>query len=88
MLGMSPEDAELIGALQVWPENHKSWRLFTVVGGQWRSGAGGPTALDYGFVHTTLERMKVTPEEYDDLFADVRVMEAAALEEIHRKKDE
>ena len=51
---------------------------------QWRStGMNGPTGLDYNVLFTfmTLKNLSI------DLLEDIRVMETAALTEIHRKKD-
>lgn len=48
---------------------------------------GGPTGLNHLVLLARMDRMNLTPEEFDDLDADIRLMESAALAEIHRKKD-
>lgn len=68
---------------EVWPENHEVFILFSQMQTQWRVGANGPTGLDYNtlFTYMTLKNLSI------DLLDDIRVMESAALTEIHRKKD-
>lgn len=51
---------------------------------QWRVGPGGAFALDYTVVFHELDRMNLSPERYDETLAMVRVIEDAALEEIHK----
>ena len=50
---------------------------------QWRVGMGGPTGLDYSVLYRRMDRMGLTPEQYDQMEADIAVMESAALEEIY-----
>ncbi len=47
--------------------------------GQWRTGFAGPTALDYTPLFMRMARMGLTEEQWADMFADVRTLEAAAL---------
>jgi hypothetical protein len=65
--------------VEVWPENQRAYRLFTDVRTQWRVGAMGPTGLDYGVVFRKMDRMRLEPDEYDELEADIRTMEFEAL---------
>ena len=46
---------------------------------------GGPTGLDYNVMFHELDRLGLGKEEYDELFADLRVMESAALTELNQK---
>lgn len=68
---------------EVWPENHEAFLLFMDMQTQWRTGMSGPTGLDYNALFTlmTLKNLSI------DLLDDIRIMESAALTEIHRKKD-
>ncbi len=50
---------------------------------QWRTGMSGPTGLDYNTLFTYMERKNLSI----DLLDDIRIMESAALTEIHLKKD-
>lgn len=71
--------------VEVWPENWPSWHLWTEIRGQLRVGMGGAYALDYGPLFTRMERMRLSDEDWNDMFGDIRVIEAAALEAM--KKD-
>lgn len=57
------------------------------LGTQWRIGFGGPTGLDYGPMFRLMDRMGLDQDEWDDLFEDMRVLEGAALDVVHTKKD-
>jgi len=86
--GYEPEDFEG-DDFAVWPENWPVIRLFTAVQTQWRmSGMGGPTGLDYPAVFATMDRLlrNETQERKDALFADLQVVERAALEEMAKKR--
>lgn len=48
---------------------------------------GGEIGLNYLVLLAFMERMKLTDEEHDDLFADVQVLERAALEAMNTKGD-
>lgn len=68
---------------EVWPENWGAWSLFSEVSGQWRLNANGsPTALDYTSLFARMDRLRLDDEEWNQLFADVRVIESAALNQI------
>lgn len=66
--------------VEVWPECHQAFTLFCKVEGQWRAGMGGPYALDYGPLFVLMERMHLSDDQFDELFTDIRAMEAAAIE--------
>nr|WP_282826190.1 DUF1799 domain-containing protein [Pelomonas sp. V22] len=71
-------------SVEVWPENWPAWRLFCEISGQWRiAGMNGVRfALDYTPLFARMERLGLSDDEWNDLFADIRVMEAAALEQM------
>lgn len=52
---------------------------------QWRSGPGGAYGLDYSVIFHELDRRALPAGEYDDLMDAFRTIEAAALDEIHKK---
>lgn len=54
--------------------------------GQWRTGFGGGFALDYTPLFMRMERMRLADDAWEELFADVRVLEAAALEHMKANK--
>lgn len=47
----------------------------------------GPTGLDYNTLFTFMTLKNLSYERHCELLEDIRVMESAALSEIHRKKD-
>lgn len=77
--GFTPEDFET-DPVEVWPENWQAVCLFCDLRTQWRTGGmGGVIGLDYNVLFRKMDRLALTAEEYDQLEADVRVMECAAL---------
>ena len=84
---MPPEIAAAIEAdadFDLWPENEPSFTLFTRIQSQWRIGMNGASGLDYPGVAAAVQMMgkAMTPE----LFADVQLMERAALQAMQRKQ--
>jgi hypothetical protein len=72
--------ADLEGeAAEVWPEHERAWRLFNALQTQWRVGMAGPTGLDYNVLFHKMDRMGLDPDEYEEVEADIRVMEQEAL---------
>ncbi|MEX5744650.1 DUF1799 domain-containing protein [Massilia sp. X63] len=78
MAGLTEDD--LGGGAEIWPENLRSYELFNALATQWRIGMGGQAGLDYNVVPVVLRLQGVPRAEWPELFADVRVMEAAALQ--------
>lgn len=72
--------------IEVWPENWPAVDFFLSLTTQWRHGMGGPTGLDYPAVLVLLRRLRLPRAQADEMFEVVRVMERAALNEIHRKR--
>lgn len=76
--------------MEVWPENWPAFTLFCTVQTQWRHASGGmgaaATGLDYAAVLAVMARMKLSDEAHDDLFADLQVLERAALEVMNQKE--
>ena len=61
--------------IEVWPENWPAYLLFTSLQTQWNAGTG----LRYEALYPLLDRQTDTPEQWQQLFDDVRVMEYAVL---------
>ena len=57
---------------------------FIQLGTQWRTGMNGPTGLDYLALFGLLDRRGITGDEFDSVFEDIRTLESAALEEMHK----
>lgn len=72
--------------VDLWPENWPAIRLFTQVATQWRMGFNGPTGLDYNVVFHELDRAGLVGDDFDEMMAQIRVIEATALDEIHKAK--
>lgn len=47
---------------------------------------GGPIGLDFTVFHHALDRKKVEGDEYDQFLDDLRIIERAALIQIHSNK--
>ena len=69
--------------MEVWEENTEVFKLFCMMQTQWRIGMSGPSGLDYNVLFTYMAMKNINI----DLLDDIRLMESAALTEIHRKKD-
>lgn len=54
---------------------------------QWRVGAVGPIGLDYGALPVVLGMRGVPRRRWAALFDDLRVMEQAALDAMHRARE-
>lgn len=78
--GLQPGDYD--DAFEVWPDNWRAWSLYVELSGQWRVGFGGRYALDYVALFARMERLRLADAEWEALFADVRVIERATLEEM------
>ena len=76
--GLTPEDFAGDDT-EVWPENWPSFRLFHDLQTQWRSNGMGLSGMDYNVLFQKLDRMDLTPAEYDEFEDDIRTMEWAAL---------
>lgn len=82
-LGLTLEDVATV--IDVWEENERPFLLFQSLQTQWRVGMSGPYGLDMLVAYHRMDRMKLSPDEYDALESDLRVMEYAALSEMNRK---
>lgn len=74
--------------VEVWPENERAYRVFADLRTQWRVAMGGASGLDYNVLFAKLDRMQLSPHEYDELEDDVRTMEYAALERMAEEAQE
>ena len=68
--------------VDVFPENWTTVSLFMRLRTQWRSGFAGLTGLDYSPLFSMLDRLRLPDDEYDVLFSEIQIMEAAALDEM------
>ena len=82
--GFEPEDYA-DDFLEVWPENWPASALFRSIRNQWRVGMGGAFALDYGVLFHRMDRLHLDPDDYEQMFSDIQVIESAALPVINKK---
>lgn len=84
-LGLTTEDYVDENTVMVWPDNWPAVMFFDALGeGSWNMGPNGPTGLrNESFREVRLLR-GIRAANWPDLLADIRVMEAAALEEIYK----
>ena len=75
-------------SVEIWPENVRAHNLFQTLHTQWRVGMGGATGLDFLVAYRRMDRMGLSPDEYDQLDGDLQVMEAAALQAMHEQMEE
>lgn len=66
----------------MWPENWPVIQLFRQMATQWRVSASGPTGLDYQTLFAVMDRQGLTGDEWKQMFEDIRVCEASALDEM------
>lgn len=59
----------------MWPAVLLLQRLRT----QWRVGMGGAVGLDYGVMYRMMDRMELDKDAYNQLEADIQVMEDEVL---------
>ena len=82
--GFTPEDYA-DDYFEVWPENWPAVEVFFDIANQWRSDMAGPSALDYNVLFRRLDRLKLSEDEWEQMFQDVRQLERGALAEIRKK---
>ena len=83
--GFTAEDYEE-DPVEIWPASLQAFGIFQFCFTQWRHGFGGPTGLDYNVLFRRIDRLGLPPDQAAELENDLREMELAALEEIHRKR--
>lgn len=81
--GFTPADYE--EEAEVWPENWPTLCLFSMMQSQWDAGMGGLTGLKYPVLFDLMDRRGLSGDEWWDVFADIREMEAAALNAMRDK---
>lgn len=82
MFGLTADDVET--AVLIWPENWPAFEAFSALRTQWRVAHCGRTGLDYGSIPITLRLIGTPRSEWREIFAALRIMESAALEEMHK----
>lgn len=74
--------------MSVWPDNYQAVSTFIELQTQWRvGGMGSATGLDYVAALAVIRELDLEKDEARELFQDIRVMEAAALEQMAEDRD-
>lgn len=66
----------------MWPDCWSAVDAFMAMSTQWRVGPGGAVGLDYNVLPWVLQQIGLNDEP--DIFADLRIMEMAALNEMRQ----
>ena len=80
--GLMPEDVEV--TVEIWEDLFPSFAVFEALRTQWRVGAAGAVGLDYGVLPFMLEMHDVDRADWPEITADLRLMEGAALDDMHK----
>lgn len=85
--GLRPEDyPENMITVEVWPENWPAVVFFEALGfGSWNMGQGGPVGLRYEVFKEVRIALDISDKEWPELFRSIRILESAALEEMHKE---
>ncbi|MEN7429156.1 DUF1799 domain-containing protein [Chromobacterium sp. TRC.1.1.SA] len=78
--GLTAADLGQQQDMDVWPDNWQAVQLLNRMSTQWRVGFGGAMGLDYNVLYRMMDRLGLVPEEFDQLEADIQVMEMTVLE--------
>jgi hypothetical protein len=82
--GMVESDLQPV---EYWDETAAAYQLFSFMGSQWRAGTGGLIGLDYNVLFRKMDRLALSPDEYDGLELDIRIMESAAIDTMRSAAD-
>lgn len=84
----SNSDASKITGCEVWPENWEAFELFIALGTQWRvAGLGQYIGISYPSMESVLNIFGIDSARRAALFADLRIMERAALDYFNERKN-
>lgn len=72
---------------EIWPANWQAFIVFEALSTQWRTGACGATGLDYTSIRDVAGFLGLTRAQVTDIFPDLRVMEAEALQVMADQRD-
>lgn len=89
-MGLVWEGEAVEEGVAVWPENWQAVTVFCAMGTQWRVSASMNgmiwTGLDYNALPIVEARLNVPRADRADLFASLRIMEAAARTELNKAR--
>lgn len=70
--------------VEIWPCNVNAVNAFVAMGTQWRIGPAGAYGLDYAVLPHVLRLTLIPRPAWAEVFESIRVLEGAALEEMHK----
>lgn len=85
VFGFTPEDFAQ-KPVDVWPDCLQAVQLFDAMATQWRMGFSGPVGLDYAAVPAVMRLTGVPAADRKDVFADLQIMEYAALQALSEQR--
>jgi hypothetical protein len=85
LFGLSAFDLD--EEVEVLPDNWPAFRVMEAMGTQWRTGMGGATGLDYAVVPAVMSLVNIPKKTRNQVFHDLRVMEAEALAVMAEARD-
>jgi len=83
--GFEPEDYAS-DPVDIWPDTYWAYEAMNAMATQWRMGMNGPTGLDYSAIPMVLRMIGAPRSEWQQLYSDLRVMEAAALGAMNKRE--
>lgn len=77
LFGLSSVDLD--ETVEILPDNWPAFIVMEAMGTQWRTGMGGASGLDYSVVPAVMSLVNIPKKTRNQVFHDLRVMEAEAL---------
>lgn len=74
--------------MEVWQPYWQAFSVFEAMSTQWRTGMGGASGLDYAAIPAVMSLCGIRKKDRDDVFHDLRIMEAEALAVMAEQKPE
>lgn len=87
-IGLTWEEVASGPPVECWTDTLQSVMVFDAFGSQWLYAgmSGVPTGLNYGNYESILRGMGISLDAWEEVFPDIRVLESAALAEMHRQQ--
>jgi len=77
--------ADLEKDVFVWSDCWESVMVFHSLSSQWRMGFSGASGLDYSSLPFMFKIKNIPEEKQAEIFADIQVMEVAAIQQMREK---
>lgn len=73
---------------KVWLIHQPVLNVFNSLATQWRLGIKGPSGIDYSVLPVVMDLHNINQQDRTQLFADLQVMESAALEQMRENNQQ